>query len=87
MHILDGTIVSIHQALINQQTTPLALTMEAIPHSSDTVGAGTVIAALQALASFDTVMLAGQVSSGASSSITVTVNVHVDTLPWISVTV
>jgi aspartyl-tRNA(Asn)/glutamyl-tRNA(Gln) amidotransferase subunit A len=30
MHILDGTIVSIHQALINQQTTPLALTMEAI---------------------------------------------------------
>jgi aspartyl-tRNA(Asn)/glutamyl-tRNA(Gln) amidotransferase subunit A len=30
MHILDGTIVSIHEALINKQTTPLELVLEAI---------------------------------------------------------
>lgn len=30
MHVLDGTIVSIHQALVSKQTTPLELVLEAI---------------------------------------------------------
>ena len=51
MHILDGTIVSIHQALINKQTTPLELVQEALRRAkADTFNSFEMITEQEAIA-------------------------------------
>ena len=51
MHILDGTIVSIHEALISKQTTPLELVLEAIRRAkADAYNSFEIITEQEALA-------------------------------------
>ena len=51
MHILDGTIVSIHQALINKKTTPLELVQEALRRAkADTFNSFEMITEQEAIA-------------------------------------